>query len=338
LPTTRRRRDPARGLAGSPRFRLGLRQFAADFADQTRIARQAEQEVDAVDLAPTHQLLAAEAGVAAKQNAHARPTRPDLRDDPRDLLLRARTAVDVGAPELGRQQMSAAEHIKWQITVAIVVGVEKPALLIAVQGVVGGVEVEGYLLGRFFVRLEKEVDEQALDRGRLVRDLTILRRRVARQFEPVQRGFAGHRRAVRTPRCELAGQNRHQRIMAQVVVVVEILISQRKAEYALPDQGGHRVFDISAITRVAKAAGQATNQTDRLVRRSQKKPTGIRRHRPAVEFGHHGPALDRWKLARFRATLRLHRGTSLRQRKSLSQNNLSLIRSPDAPSTLRNPG
>ena len=85
----------ARGLARLPRLRLRLRQFAADFADQPRIARQAEQEVDAVDLAPTHQLLAAEAGVAAKQNAHVRPTRPDLRDDPRDLLLRARTPVDV---------------------------------------------------------------------------------------------------------------------------------------------------------------------------------------------------------------------------------------------------
>jgi hypothetical protein len=189
-----------------------------------------------------------------------------------------------------------------------------------------------------FACASRNRSEQALDRGRLVRDLTIFRRRVARQFEPVQRGFAGHRRAVGTPRCELAGQNRHHRIMAQVVVVVEVLISQRNAEYALPDQRGHRVFDISAITRVAKAAGQATNQTDRLVRRSQQQPARVRRHRPAVEFGHHGPAFNRCKHARFCATLRLHRGTSLHQRKSLSQNNLSLIRSPDAPCSLRNPG
>ena len=102
-----------------------------------------------------------------------------------------------------------------------------------------------------------------------------------------------HWRAVGTPGFEFAGQNRHYRIVAQIIVVVEILISQRDAEHALADKRGHRVFDISAITRVAKAAGQATNQTDRLVRRSQKKPTGIRRHRPAVEFGHHGPALNR---------------------------------------------
>ncbi len=127
------------------------------------------------------------------------------------------------------------------------------------QGVVGRVEVEGDLLGRFCMRLEKQVDKQALDRGRLVRDLAIFRRRVARQFEPVQRGFAGHRRAVRTPSFELAGQNRHHRIVAQVVVVVEVLIPQRDAEHPLADQRGHRVFDISAIARVAKATGQATN-------------------------------------------------------------------------------
>jgi len=209
---------------------------------------------------------------------------------------------------------------------------------IAVQGVVGGVEVERDLLGRFGMRLQKQVDEQTLDLGRLVRDLTIFRRRVARQFEPVQRGFASHWRAVGTPRFELAGQNRHHRIMAQVVVVVEVLIAQRDAEHALADQRGHRVFDISAIAPVAKATGQATNQTDRLVRSSQQQPACVRRHRPAVEFGHHRPPFNRCKLARFRATLRQHRGTSLRQPKPFSQNNLSLIRSPDAPWTLRNPG
>jgi hypothetical protein len=189
---------------------------------------------------------------------------------------------------------------------------------IAVQRVVGGVEVEGDLLGRFCVRLEEQVDEQALDRGRLVRDLTILRRRVARQFQPVQRGFAGHRRTVRTPSFKLAGQNRHHRVMAQVVVVVQVLISERDAEYPLPDQRGHRVLDKSAVARVAKAAGQATNQTDRLVRRSQQQPARVRRHRPAVEFGYDGPPFNWRKPTRFRATLRPHRGTSLRQPKPFS--------------------
>ena len=102
LPTTRRRRDQVSsveyekslnrraGLPVLPRFRLGLGQFGADLADQPRIARQTEQKVDAVGLAPAHQLLAAEAGIAAQQNAHARPARPNLRDDPGDLLASPR--------------------------------------------------------------------------------------------------------------------------------------------------------------------------------------------------------------------------------------------------------
>ena len=67
-------------------------------------------------------------------------------------------------PELGRQQMPAAEHVKRQVAVAIIVAVEEPAFLMAVQRIVGGVEVEDDLLGRPVVRLEEEVDEQALDR------------------------------------------------------------------------------------------------------------------------------------------------------------------------------
>ena len=118
--------------------------------------------------APGHQRFAGEAGIGAQQDARARPARPDLCDDPRDLLLRAGAAVDVRRPELGRQQMPAAEHIERQIAVAIVVAVKEPAFLMAVQRVVGRVEVEDDLLGRLCVRLEEEVDKQGLDRRRVV--------------------------------------------------------------------------------------------------------------------------------------------------------------------------
>ena len=44
--------------------------------------------------------------------------------------------------------MPAAEHIQRQIAVAVVVAVKEPAFLMAVQRVVGRVEVENDLLGR----------------------------------------------------------------------------------------------------------------------------------------------------------------------------------------------
>ena len=134
--------------------------------------------------------------------------------------------------------MPAAEHVKRQVAVAIIVAVEEAAFLIAVQRVVRGVEVEDDLLGRPVVRLEQQVDEQGLDRRRLMCDLAVLRRRLARQFEPVQRRFARHRRAILAPGLELARQHRHQRVVTKLVVIVQILVAERDAEHALPDERG----------------------------------------------------------------------------------------------------
>src|ERR1700728_2172228 len=186
----------AGGLAGRGGLRFGLKEFDRDLLDEPRIARQAEHEVHPVVFAPGHQRFAGEPGIGAQKNARPGPARPDLRDDPRDLLDRAGAAIDVRPPQLGRQQMPAAEHIQRQVAVTVVVAVEEPALLVAVQRVVGGVEVENDLSGRLCVRLEEEVDEQGLDRRGFMRDLAVLRRRVAREFQPVQRRFARCRRAV----------------------------------------------------------------------------------------------------------------------------------------------
>ena len=83
--------------------------------------------------------------------------------------------------------MPAAEHIQRQIAVAVVVAVEEPALLMAVQRAVGRVEVEDDLSGRPIVRLEEQVDEQGLDRRSVVADLLVAGGDLAREFQPVQR-------------------------------------------------------------------------------------------------------------------------------------------------------
>ena len=253
------------------------------------------------------------------------------RDDARDLLDRPGASVDVRRPELGRQQMPAAEHVERQVAVAVVVAVEEPAFLMAVQRIVGGVEVEHDLLGRLRVRLEEEVDEQRLDRRRVVADLLVAGGDLARQFEPVQRRLAGDRRAVLAPGRELAGQNRHHRVVAKLVVIVQVLVAERDAEHALADERGDRVLDEPRVPRVAEASGEPANQIEPPVGGAEQQPARVRRQRAAVELGHHGPAFDPCKQARFCATLRLHRATFLNRLKSFSQNNFCLIRRPDAP-------
>ena len=126
--------------------------------------------------------------------------------------------------------MAAAEHIERQIAVAVVIAVEEPPLLFAVQGIIGRIEVENDLLGRSLVRLQEQVDHEILDRHRIVADLVIARRLELAQLQPVERRFAGDRRTILPPRLELARQHRHHRIVAQLVVVVEILVAERNAD------------------------------------------------------------------------------------------------------------
>jgi hypothetical protein len=64
---------------------------------------------------------------------------------------------------------------------------EEAAFLVAVQRVVGSVEVEDNLLWRLLVGFEEEIDEQAFDRPRIVAHLVIARRFGPAQLQPVQR-------------------------------------------------------------------------------------------------------------------------------------------------------
>ena len=177
-----------------------------------------------------------------------------------DFLDRSGAGVDVRGPELGRQEMAAAEHIQRQVAVAIVIAVEEPAFLMAVQRVVGGVEVEDDLLGRPCVRLEEEVDEQRLDRRRVVADLVVAGGDLARQFQPVQRRFARHRRAILAPGFELARQHRHQRVVTKLVMIVQVLVAERDAEHALPDERGDRVLHEPRVSGVAETSRKPPNQ------------------------------------------------------------------------------
>ncbi len=76
------------------------------------------------------------------------PAFPDLRDDKGDLLLGAGRGVDVRGPKFRQQQVPAAEDIKRQIAIAFVIAVKEPAFLVAVDGIVGRVEVKDNALRR----------------------------------------------------------------------------------------------------------------------------------------------------------------------------------------------
>ena len=185
---------------------------------------------------------------------------------------------------------------------------EEPPLLLAVHRIVGRIEIKDDLVRRSLVRLQEQVDEEPLDGHRIVTDLVIARRLQAAQLQPVERRFAGHRRAILAARRELAREHRQHRIMAQLVVVVEILIAKRNPEHPLADQRHYLVLDQLRAPHVVKARGQSIHHPDRTIRRAQQQRSGIRRDRARVERRNHRAAFNRFKFKEIRATLCRHRG------------------------------
>ena len=95
--------------------------------------------------------------------------------------------------------------------------------------------------------------------------------------------------------------------MTKLVVVVQVFVAERDAEYALPDKRGDRVLDEPRVPDVAEASRKPPDQIETPVRGAQQQPARVRRQRPAIELGHHRPPFDPSKHTRFCATLRLHR-------------------------------
>lgn len=191
--------------------------------------------------------------------------------------------------------MAAAEDVKRQIAVAAVVTVEEPALLPAVDRIVRSVEVEHDLLRCPGVRLQEDIDEQRLDRRRIMADLVVARRLRPAQLQSVQRRLPRRRRTVPTPGCKLAHQHRHRWIVPQPIVIVEVLIAQRLSEHPLPHQRLHLVFHQLRPAAIAEAAGKPAHQPQRTVGRAQQHRAAIRRDRSAVERRFHTATFHRCK-------------------------------------------
>jgi len=156
-----------------------------------------------------------------------------------------------------------------------------------VQGIVGGVEIEDDLLRRTGMRLQEQIDQQPFDRRRIMADLVIARWLRPAQLQPVQRRFAGDRRAAPAPGRQFAGQHRQHRVVTQRVVVDQVFVAERQAEHPLPHQGADLMLDQLRGTAIPEAQSEPVDQPDRPIRRSQQQRPGIRRDRPAIERGHH---------------------------------------------------
>ncbi len=119
---------------------------------QAGVPGDADDIVHIMPVAPVQHAVAAEAGIPAQDDPHLRPDpaqAPHQQGQDRPGVF---GAVDVRGPQVADQKLIATEHIKRQETVVVVIGQKETALLMAVNRIVGGVEVEDQFVGRVFAR------------------------------------------------------------------------------------------------------------------------------------------------------------------------------------------
>jgi hypothetical protein len=51
-------------------------------------------------------------------------------------------AINIAGPQIGHQQSFATHNIKWQVAMIVVMPMEIPAFLLAMNDAVGGIKVE----------------------------------------------------------------------------------------------------------------------------------------------------------------------------------------------------
>ena len=83
--------------------------------------------------------------------------------------------------------MGSAEDVQRQITIAVIIAVKEAAFLMAVQRIIGGVEVENDLLRRLLVRLQEQIDKQGFDLGAVPGNPVVTRQLRSAQLQPVER-------------------------------------------------------------------------------------------------------------------------------------------------------
>ena len=151
-----------------------------------------------------------------------------------------------------------------------------------VQRVVGGIQIKRDLRRRRRIRIQEQIDEQGLDRGRIGGDTGVAAGFGATAFQPVQRALARQRRAAGPPGGKLARQHRQHRVVAEFVVIDQVLIAQRNANHPLGHQRLHTVFHERRVARVLEAGGKAAGHTDHPVGRAQQQRAGVRGDPPAL--------------------------------------------------------
>ena len=174
--------------------------------------------------------------------------------------------------------------------------------------------------------IHEHFGKQPLDRRAVVIELVVpVLADLVGMLQPVQRRLPGQ------PAAGLVEHGRERRIVAQLIVIDQVLVAEREAEDALAQQIGDGVGDAVGEPQIAEALGQPIGQPDRAVGGTEQQRTAVRRDGAAIESTHKFAPAAASEVELFLDTLCRHRGASPLQDEVVAAQQLSLSRSPDAP-------
>ena len=131
------------------------------------------------------------------------------------------------------------------------------ALLLAVERIIGGVEVDLDADRRLAKGIHEHFGKQPLDRRAVVVELVMpVLADLVGMFQPVQRRLPGQ------PTAGLVEHCRQRRIVAQLIVIDQVLVAEREPEDALAQQVGNGVGDAIGQPQIAEAFGQPIGQPE----------------------------------------------------------------------------
>ncbi len=186
----------------------------------------------------------------------------------------------VSRPQARRQQASgvALEDQHGVIHVLAVSAVEEAELLLAVGGIVGGIEIEQDLAAL--------ADLVAAEADELLAQQVVRAHQIAggrRVLPAAERGLGAERVAQ-----FLIGDDLQQGIVAQTIGVVGVFVSGDDLIDALPQQRQRIVAHAVVLTRIAEAFGPVAGQMMALIEGAQRQQTGIAGDLAAGKIGADG--------------------------------------------------
>ncbi len=266
--------EPACRLAGESA--LQRRQVAGDDAllVEPVVFRDADHIVDIrCPLAPaqirllafklsllgTQNLVAAESAVGAHRDVRVRPVSAQLRDHLFEQILHSGGGVTGGASQTHHHRKVVTQHQQRHVAVLAVVAVVEPVFLATVQLEVGGIDVKHGPIRRLAPVIDEKLHQQPVEPREVNLNLAVLFDIATgrRQFQPVERALSGQCLAVRTLRLHAAQRCTEKTVLAQMIVIVEVLITLNQRQDALPDQRRQRMHDVFRTPEVVEAVGHA---------------------------------------------------------------------------------